>query len=716
MKAKLSGLGGMKMWLLAHGEKAAIAVVGVLALLLVYKSFIGREVLPPNLQADQLRQQIELARSDVMNFKWDRAIAEHPAEVRQVQPLAETGDRMVDVDAYRSRSSRIGWNAPLVPPTVLRTDPVLLEAQDVEAYGGSGLLAFTNDEIRKARILEERAKQSRQELKQEQQQERQQREEERGGRRGRRGNQRDEFGLGAVDPEHPNRRPVVGQVGSSGIPLRGDEEVVTAYWAMVVAKVPIKDQISAFEDVFANARGYDQTADFPSYLGFYVERAEVRPGQELDWSRVRVCNGKGQGGGEVVGNYVSNEILEGRVATDGTVEKKGATTDWAARYPEVVDLRYLEGSGLLAFPLPPLVGRDWGRDLVASHSEIPLASDAVEMEEEKQPTAEAAEPADDEDDGEMFRGTAPNPSQGIGARGRSSFGYGGYPGMRGMEGEMREMPYSAGRGGYGREGGYEGYGSSVRGAMGADMMPPVSDWLLRFFDFSVEPGKKYKYRVRMVLQDPNQSSGQRVVFMNTLDPSVSDRIKAEKAARRRPPPVPYRLTEPSKPSRTVSIPLAGTVRVASADAANERSSNSEPDIMLLVESFGADDKGKAVQAAKEAEFRRGSVANMTKDAEILVEQGRFIDLEKNFKFRTGITIVDIRGGERLTRDSETEARVLLMDPAGQLFVQKESDDADAIERHRAIFAEPDKDSPYGAPGGRGGYPGPRGMEMMEFGR
>jgi hypothetical protein len=246
---------------------------------------------------------------------------------------------------------------------------------------------------------------------------------------------------------------------------------------------------------------------------------------------------------------------------------------------------------------------------------------------------------------------------------------------------------------------------SARGGLGADMMPRVDNWLLRFLDFSVEPGRKYRYRVRLVIQDPNRSAARA-----TLDSSVINRFKADKS--------PYRVTEPSKPSRTVSIPLAGTVRVASADTANERSVTSEPDVKLLVESFDADEKGKSIQAAIEAEFKRGNVANLTEDAEILVEQGRAIDKEKGFEFRTGITVIDIHGGEplsRANRDLKREARVLLMDPAGQLFVQKESDDSNAVERHRAIFAEPDENDPSGMRGGRGGYPGDRGgMEMMDF--
>ena len=48
----------------------------------------------------------------------------------------------------------------------------------------------------------------------------------------------------------------------------------------------------------------------------------------------------------------------------------------------------------------------------------------------------------------------------------------------------------------------------------------VNYHLLRFFDYTVEPGKKYKYRVKIVIADPNYSMPTR-----TLAPAVLDRQK-----------------------------------------------------------------------------------------------------------------------------------------------------------------------------------------------
>ena len=58
------------------------------------------------------------------------------------------------------------------------------------------------------------------------------------------------------------------------------------------------------------------------------------------------------------------------------------------------------------------------------------------------------------------------------------------------------------------------------------------------------------------------------------------RVREEKK-RRKPSTTPFRLTEWSKPSRTVTIPLAGSVNVAAAKPATDQF-NSEPKATLLV--------------------------------------------------------------------------------------------------------------------------------------
>jgi hypothetical protein len=707
MKANLKGLGGIKGLFLAHGEKLGMAIVVTLALFLVYKG-LQQQPVDARHQPEKLDELIRMAKNDVESSSWDKA---SPEEVRHVSPIEKAADKPIDRGAYQSPTWQIGPDPPVVPPVVLRTDPVLLAALKLEANGGSGLLAFTNDEIRQQRALEAQAEADRKAMAQQKEQEKQQKDADKGKSQRTGANSQERTGRGGeiVDPEHPNRRSTAGVARAAGIPIEGDEEIRPAYWANVVAKVPIKDQFKLYQDAFQNARGYFPEADIPKYLGFRVQRAEVLPGEEgkaTDWKDVPVYNGKGK----LIGSAVSLLTLYGRAADEGKKAIPGVADDWAAKPEEIVDPRYLDADGVLAFPLPPLVGRDWGAE--ATHSEIPLASKATDAEpdapqpEDKNAIPDA--PTDEFAAGDPSVASGPRRrapvSVGRGGGGREMEG--GYGGRGGMSRGESAPAMRGGRGGRGGESAPAGRGNSN------DPTPQVAYWLLRFFDFSVEPGKKYKYHVQLVFQDPNQNSDMstRLVSSDSLDKKVLDRLKddklkAEKAGKK---PKPIRLTEWSDPSPTVSIPLAGNVRVASAKPASDRA-NDEPVTTLLVESFGTDDKGKATQAAKEEDFRRGSVANMTKDVEFLGPDGRYIDLQKNFPFHTGITILDIDGGNPLAKDVKEPARVLLMDQAGQLFVQSEVADADAVQLHRDIFAEPDKQrgGRLGGRGEAGGREGPR---------
>jgi hypothetical protein len=725
MKANLKGLGGIKHLLLAHGEKLGILVVGICAATMIYHSLL-RDRLPADKQADRLNQQITLAKQDMSGYTWDKIKAEHPKQVRLSKPLEQKADISVDQTAYVGPYPQFGWDRAVVPPIVLRSDPVLLEAVGVEARGGSGLLAFADPEVKKRKMIEEQTKAAQLSSKQRKEMEKQQDDTGRSAARsrGRTGPGR-ESDANVYDPDHANRRPVLGMVRPAGVPLQDYEEVKVAHWAIVVAKVPIKEQLKLYRDAFENARDFNPAADVPQYLGYFVERAEIRPGEEnkdLDWQKVKVYDGKST---IPIGPVVSVDALYGKPEDPTPNAKKPATkgviTDWAMQMPEIVDPRYL-GEGSLAFPLPPLVGRDWGSEV--THSEIPLAADAEEITEaDQKPDATqsaapaAAEPAD------LFSG---GPSAGGGGAGRQPMlsGRGGYGGLserggRGYGGggygdEMGSRGYGGamGGGGYGMDGGRgAGYAGAGGGGLGQNGEPQAPCWLLRFFDFSVEPGKKYKYRIQLAILDPNQTFGSRYVSPDSLDQTADKRIRQEKAARK-PGLTPFRLTEWSEPCATVSVPLAGGVKVAGTKPAADKF-NDEPTATLLVESFGSDEKRNAIQVAEQENFHRGNVANMTKDSKVLVEGGRAYDPVSKFPFRTGITVADIRGGERLTRDQQRPARVLLMGPAGQLFVQNELDDADAIEMHKQTFTE---EPPGGAAGfmgrpgaeGRGGFPGPGG--------
>ena len=152
---------------------------------------------------------------------------------------------------------------------------------------------------------------------------------------------------------------------------------------------------------------------------------------------------------------MTTDILYGK-PEDPTTKKpavEGVTTKWVGQMPEIVDPRFLEG-GALAFPLPPLVGCDWGREV--THSSIPLASEAVELEEEKKEKEEAKPAADVEPD-DVFARSAAGGATAMGGRAEMGGEFGGRGGMPGMGG---------GRGFGGPPGMSRGFGGEMGGEMG----------------------------------------------------------------------------------------------------------------------------------------------------------------------------------------------------------------------------------------------------------
>jgi hypothetical protein len=327
-----------------------------------------------------------------------------------------------------------------------------------------------------------------------------------------------------------------------------------------------------------------------------------------------------------------------------------------------------------------LVGRDWAAD--ASHPDIPLAVNApppeVEMMPEEQPADETADP---DDPASPFRVDPNQPMAGIqsGAYGQQRGGYpgGGYPGG-GYPGGGYEM---GGRGGYMGEmmGPMPGMGGPMSQA-GA-LPRGVDYWLLRFFDYTVQPGKKYKYRVKLVLADPNAGFPD-----NTLDPAVQDRLRANKRQGFR------EIAEWSEPSPTVGIPMPGNVYLAEAKLPSAKTLNDEPVVKLMVEMFDVDNTdGSPVHIAKEKDYRRGYIVNMKEKMEYAGGGDRWIDtFEDAYPINTGVTLLDISGGKELSRDYKAPTRALVMDPSGEMAIRKELDDSTTVEYLRMLFSHDKK--------------------------
>src|SRR5262245_46224296 len=144
MATNLKGKGRFVSMLLLHGEKIAIGVFAFVALWFIYKA-MSLPRLGSDFQADKLQSEVTRTNSEIKDFTWDKAIADHPDKVKKAQKVESKGMEL-KFDDYVPPS--LEFDTPIVAPLILRADPVLLNAIDVRATGGSALLAFVDEKIR----------------------------------------------------------------------------------------------------------------------------------------------------------------------------------------------------------------------------------------------------------------------------------------------------------------------------------------------------------------------------------------------------------------------------------------------------------------------------------------------------------------------------------------------------------------------------------------
>jgi hypothetical protein len=686
----------IKLFAFLHGEKFVLGLVGLLTLLITYES-LNLPRLDDKYQADALQREITLAENEIERFTWDKALSDYPDKVRKVKTITLKGDFKVDSRAYVNNGGPNGkmlvsFDTAVVAPMVLRTDPKILNALDVYVTGGTGMLAFNDDEIHQRRQFELAIKEEEKAMKELQSKQKEQIAAA-GRGRGRWEGPGADPSIQPYDPDHPKRRPIGASLRIGGVTLQGDERIERAYWACVVALVPVREQLKLYEESFEKARGFDIAHDFPQYLGFFVERAEVLPGKKLEWRRVPLYDGQQKS--IATKSTLSNAPLHAISLSVIDELYAAATQFWpGGGSTDAVDERYLQRA--LTLPLPPLVGRDWSFD--ATHPKIGLGPPALEEDAEQLmiSTTEPQQSAIASGFGKPGPRMQSAPSATRTGRIPEPSGSTRY--ARGTMGPIGISPegYSPGPRRYWGGSG-EGRGSYRGPASRTEVTDTILPWgvdcyLLRFFDFTVEPGKAYKYRVKLAITDPNYD-----VPINTLAPKVLDRQAQAAKANNGWKPV-YRVAEEwSDPSPIVGIPFGGRIRLAGVKVPPADTFNEEPSVSLLITASAVDENGNAIQAGiEEKDFRRGYVANLVNDTEY-VGPG-YIDTQENFQFFTGVTLLDIDGGTKLTREICAPSRILLMGPAGQLYIHNELDDKPFVEYHRLLFEKPDPKNR--GPGGR----------------
>ena len=645
--AKLKSGNAVVRLLLAHGEKLGILIfLGCAGML--FWSALGIDHLDK--EPSDLESVTRNAQNRIREATWDSVDPNN-----KVVCLTSAGAGvMTKIPAEHFPPLEYPLNPPVLKAIQLRLDPQILPVEDLEVYGDSGLWANADEAVIRANKLAALQKAQQEQLESQAEQDRLNREEGEGGREsalygGRRPNRGPEGTRDETNKRARRDGPVI--VGSSSrASLQGFEEIRSESWVTVVGKIPIEQQTKIYDSALENASGYDPGRDLPEYKGYEVQRAELTTEGLSDWKTLEI---------------VSSKVLDKKIQT------------YPFDSPDLISERFIHP--LMTHPLPPMVLREWDRRV--THSDIPLIEEEQPEEMfDAMPAESETDSAEDEDvfasrddqfgggrlgfggeeDGPMRR----RPGGRTGRTARRG-GPAGYPGMMRGGGEF------GGEGAMGMRGGLGGR----RGGSGAMFAwdGQTSHILFRYFDNTVTAGSRYRYRIRLVMADVNNDVGEQY-----LDKSVLDRRSQLKGNKKR-----YRFTDWSPQSPIASVPLPARVYVAGAEPAKK--SGGEPEVEMVVKAF---DSTVPAEFAKVEQFLRGTVLNPLEKADVVWVQSSNLEVEveeklkEEFQFRTGVTVVDIRGGKKLStrnKDLVRPARVLLMDPAGRLYIQGELEDRESVK-------------------------------------
>jgi hypothetical protein len=206
--------------------------------------------------------------------------------------------------------------------------------------------------------------------------------------------------------------------------------------------------------------------------------------------------------------------------------------------------------------------------------------------------------------------------------------------------------------------------------------------LLRYFDYDVEPGKQYRYRIRLLLANPNYG-----VPSHCLDDEGAASVRILQTAW-------------SQPTAVVQVPRDTEVLAGAARTWGEQ-------VTVMMTRFLI---STGESAFEEFQVRRGPLLDLRQAA--TAPSRRPPAAARNIDFSSGMLLLDMRGGKRMSgRSRLTEpTSVLLMDSLGNLVVRNELDDLSAYRSHQRTRRPPDAAYAERKPGLRNHAPQPISLE------
>lgn len=438
-------------------------------------------------------------------------------------------------------------------------------------------------------------------------------------------------------------------------------------WIVLTGLIQIQKQEQAYLEAFGKARFQNREKDYPEILSCLVQRAEfdslAQTGQP-DWKPLPL------------GQSLSMQER------------------WTGSGRPVVHSKYINRSRFrdavpVAFPLPPIEYGGWGPE-VTHRPEIPLLS---EMKEADIPRYDDYSEGYQEDFEEE--------------EGEEEEGFGGYGGG-GRRSDIRLDPKTG-----------LPMIQGISDVPRIEIMKPkevevIPYQLFRFFDYAVEPGKHYQYRVKLVLMNPNYGVEPRYLgreelgaswFLETdwSDPTelVSMSRDAEVLAGSVKPTVSVMV----EPKATVGIPffyektgieLFEEHEVVRGQLLNflqrpvpESETRAEPS-EEEEEGFGGyveeeeeeEEEGGYMEEEYEEDVGKRTRRVRKERRRPKVEK---IEATEKVDFLTGAVLLDLSGGKRLPgkdRKLTEPGTILLLGPEGTLIVRNELDDLLEYQRYK----------------------------------
>ena len=612
-KEKKTAPGGGLKGFFVHHVEKIVLVAFLVVCGLLIYFALGRETLDEGRTPEDLARQVEQINSSIQNSR------PSPIQVSTYSQLAARGAGNLKLDLLR-------WNVPLnaeiAPALVKREKPEVYPVEALLVRAGTGVF-YT-----KQKSTPDWAKPRESEKK---------------------GQQRTEglppkFKLEGV--RLPRREPAK---DARGLPIKKDTGptpfVSGRAWASILGKIPTVAQQAEYDRKFMHAHGHKPAIDRPNYIALEVQRVELGPEEnvsEATWQRedVKVWREihfvRRQGGANQVVHR--SDVLDPQRAT------------WLLTAPEVADSWQVHP--LLTQPLGPLVFQSW--EPWAVHPDL-------RPEEPEEITVEEVVPLDEEGvKGTTEEGKADDQVEDL-------FGFGAQP-KKEEKKEVNESQDSDTE---------KKVVQRVRKVRRQAPSKPPEHRLLRVFDFSVEPGKRYAYRLRLYLRNPNHADFQHP--KNLADASLKDEFAL--------------ITDWSEAREPVVIPGADHGFARGIKYGRGRS----PDEATIIIK-GMDLASGALQYA-EMTGRRGQVASGTAEVLDVNAIGKRVTQSIGWTFSSELILVDFRSGAELPyqkesadEEKETEpyfapAEVLFADSKGNLMISGEGPEVAKYDQLKEQFKE-----------------------------